>query len=75
MKKLFTLAIASLLVAGTAFGQDNAKKSANKAAKTEQKADCKDAASCHGKGTAKSCCKQPSKTAAMRVKAAKKTTK
>ncbi|MBV7528617.1 hypothetical protein [Chitinophaga sp. sic0106] len=71
MKKLFTLAIASLLLAGTAFAQDNTKKAPAKEAKTAQKED----PSCQSKGTAKSCCKQPSKTAAMRVKAGKKTTK
>ncbi|NIG52485.1 hypothetical protein [Chitinophaga sp. Cy-1792] len=75
MKKIATLAVATLFVAGTVFAQEKAKtQPAKSTAKTEKKADCP--ASCQQSGAKKSCCKQPSKTAAMRVSAAnKKTTK
>ena len=85
MKKLFTFAVAALFIARTAFAQDKTKAApAKPAAKTEQKAECKDkadckdmanckdAASCHEGNKAKSCCKQPSKTATLRT--AKKAT-
>ncbi|MFB6455915.1 hypothetical protein ACE38W_11650 [Chitinophaga sp. Hz27] len=78
MKKITTLAVATLFVAGAVFAQEKAKTvPAKNTAKTEKKADC--TASCQQSGAKasnmKSCCKQPSKTAALRASAAKKTTK
>ncbi|MBO9728864.1 MAG: hypothetical protein J7623_09525 [Chitinophaga sp.] len=68
IKKAFTGAAALLLLAGIAFAQEQTKsKTAEKPAKKE----CS-AATCKPNEKGKSCCQQPSKTASLRMAAAKK---